>query len=58
MSQQKLCVESRGSDDLATVVQLENVEFLRDDLARQEAEKISSGIDWDRLIKNHAPAQE
>ena len=48
----------RSGEDLAAVVPLEHMELLQDALARQEAEKIASGIDWDRLAKNHPPAKE
>ena len=57
-SEHKPVIVCRSGEDLAAVVPLEHLELLQDALARQEAERIASGIDWDRLIKNHPPAQK
>lgn len=57
-SEHKPVIVRRSGEDLAAVVPLEHMELLQDALARQQAEKIASGIDWDRLTKNHPPAQE
>jgi hypothetical protein len=31
---------------------------LRELLARQEAERLAASIDWDRVVRDHAPPQE
>jgi len=48
----------RGGADLAAIVPLAYLEFLRDELARQNAARISAGLDWDRLVKTNPPPQE
>jgi hypothetical protein len=48
----------RGGEDLAAVIPLEYLDVLRDALARQEAERLASQIDWDRAVKNSRPPQE
>jgi prevent-host-death family protein len=47
----------RNGADLAAVVPLEHLELLQDLLARQEAERIASQLDWDRLVKTSPPPQ-
>ena len=47
----------RGGADLAAIVPLEYLEFLLDAWARQEAQRISGELDWDRLIKTNPPPQ-
>jgi hypothetical protein len=48
----------RNGDDLAAVVPLEHLDLLREVLARQEVEKLAAAIDWNQVIKTHAPAQD
>jgi len=47
----------RKGADLAAVVPLELLEFIRQVLARQEVEELAARLDWDRLIKTHRPPQ-
>lgn len=48
----------RGGEDLAAVIPLEYLDVLREALARQEAERLASQIDWDWAVKNLRPPQE
>ena len=48
----------RAGADLAAVVPLEYFEMVQDVLARQEAERIAAGLDWDTLVKTSPPPQE
>ena len=50
-------VVRRDGADLAAVVPMESLELLQDLLARQEAQRIASEIDWDRLVKTSPPPQ-
>ncbi len=48
----------RGGTDLAAIIPLDYLEVLLDTLARQEAERISGTLDWDRLVIANTPPQE
>jgi prevent-host-death family protein len=45
----------RNGTDLAAVIPLEYLELLQNLVARQEAERLASHMDWDRLVKNSTP---
>jgi hypothetical protein len=47
----------RGGADLAAVIPLEYLDLLREVLARQEAERLAAGIDWERALKASRPPQ-
>ena len=47
----------RAGEDLAAVIPLEHLEFLRDALAMREAEKIARKIDWEQARKSSPPQQ-
>jgi hypothetical protein len=47
----------RGGEDLAAVIPLEYLDVLREALARQEAERLASQIDWGWAVKNLPPPQ-
>ncbi len=47
----------RDGADLAAVVPLEYLDFVREALARQEVEKQAALIDWDRAVKTLRPPQ-
>jgi PHD/YefM family antitoxin component YafN of YafNO toxin-antitoxin module len=47
----------RNGADLAAVIPLEHLEMLQDLLARQEAERVASHVNWDRLVRNSPPPQ-
>ena len=51
-------VLQRDGTDVAVVVPLEYFEFMQDALAREEAQRISGRLDWDRLVKANPPPQE
>ena len=51
-------VVRRGGADVAVVVPLEYFEFMQDALAREEAQRISGKLDWDRLVKANPPPRE
>jgi len=53
----KAVIVLRNGEDLAAVVPLEQLEFLREVLARQEVQRLASQIDWDRARKMLRPAQ-
>jgi PHD/YefM family antitoxin component YafN of YafNO toxin-antitoxin module len=57
-SEHKPVIVRCSGEDIAAIVPLEHMEVLQDALARQEAEKIAAQIDWGRLAKSHAPAQQ
>jgi hypothetical protein len=48
----------RDGEDLAAVIPLEYLEFLREVVARQELEKRAAQIAWDRVPKTLRPPQE
>jgi PHD/YefM family antitoxin component YafN of YafNO toxin-antitoxin module len=48
----------RDGEDLAVLIPLEYLDVLREALARQEAERLASQIDWDWAVKNLPPPQE
>ncbi len=48
----------RDGADLAAVIPLDYLDVLREALARQEAERLASQIDWDWAVKNLRPPQE
>jgi hypothetical protein len=50
-------VVRRDGADLAAVVPLEYLDLLQDVLARQEAERLASQMDWDRLVQKAPPPQ-
>jgi hypothetical protein len=50
-------VVRRDGADLAAVVPMEYLELLQDLLAREEAQRLASEIDWDRLVKTSPPPQ-
>jgi hypothetical protein len=47
----------RGGADLAAIVPMEYLEFLLEAFAREEAQRISGELDWDRLVKANPPPQ-
>ena len=51
-------VLQRDGADVAVVVPLEYFEFMQDALAREEAQRISGKLDWDRLVKANPPPRE
>ncbi len=53
----KPIIVRRAGADLAAVVPLEYLEWVQDMLARQEAERLASQLDWDRLVKASPPPQ-
>ncbi len=48
----------RGGEDLAALIPLEYLEVLREALARQEAERLASQIDWNSVVKHRQPPRE
>jgi prevent-host-death family protein len=48
----------RNGEDLAAVVPLEQLELLREMVARQEAENRAAQIDWTRARKMTGPPQQ
>jgi hypothetical protein len=56
--QRKTAVLHRDGAELAAIVPLEYLEELEDALAMAEAQRISSELDWDQLIKANPTAQE
>jgi hypothetical protein len=48
----------RNGEDLAAVIPLEFLEWLREVAARQEVEKLAAQIDWNRAPKVGRPLQE
>src|SRR5437870_8539295 len=53
----KPVIVRRNGADLAAVIPLEHLELLQDLLARQEAERLASQVDWDQLVKKSPPPQ-
>ena len=47
----------RNGEDLAAVIPLEDLQLVREVLARQEAEKLAAQIDWDQAVKTRRPPQ-
>ncbi len=47
----------RGGEDLAAVISLADLELFRELLAREDAERLASSIDWDRVVKTSPPPQ-
>ncbi len=47
----------RNGADLAAVVPLEHLEWLREVLARQDVARLAAEIDWERARPNLRPAQ-
>jgi prevent-host-death family protein len=47
----------RNGADLAAVIPLEHLELLQDLLARREAERLASQVNWGRLVKTSPPPQ-
>ncbi len=45
----------RGGADLAAVIPLEHLEFIRELLARQDVERLAKEIDWDRAVRALRP---
>jgi hypothetical protein len=56
-SDHRAVIVRRNGADLAAIVPLEQLELLQDLLARQEAERLASQLDWDQLIKTSPPPQ-
>jgi PHD/YefM family antitoxin component YafN of YafNO toxin-antitoxin module len=50
-------VVRRGGADLAAVVPVEYLEMLHDLTARQEAERLAAGVDWEDRVNTSPPAQ-
>jgi prevent-host-death family protein len=48
----------RNGEDLAAVIPLAHLEWLREMAAREEVERMAGSIDWDRLVKTNPPPQE
>ena len=48
----------RNGADLAAVIPLEDLELVREVLARQEVEKLAAQIDWERARQTLRPPQE
>ncbi len=47
----------RDGADLAAVVPLEYLEWMQDVLAREEAERLATQMDWEQLVKSSPPPQ-
>src|SRR5881227_3593569 len=45
----------RNGEDLAAVIPLEHLEFVREVLARQEVERLAAQIDWQRAMTFRLP---
>jgi hypothetical protein len=56
-SDRQAVIVQRDGADLAAVVPLEFLEFVRDMLAREHAEEIARHLDWPRLLKAYPPDQ-
>ena len=57
VSQRKTVVVHRDGAEFA-IVPLEYLEMLEDAMAMAEAQRVSSQLDWDRLVKENPPPQE
>ena len=47
-SERRPVIVRRNGEDLAAVIPLEHLEFVREVLARQEVERLAAQIDWER----------
>jgi PHD/YefM family antitoxin component YafN of YafNO toxin-antitoxin module len=47
----------RDGEDLAAVISLDQLELMRDLLARQSAEQLAGKMNWSELIAQHPPPQ-
>ena len=54
----KPMIVRRNGEDLAAVIPLEYLEFLREVVARQEVEKRAAHIDWNCVSQTLRPPQE
>lgn len=54
----KALILRRNGADLAAVIPMEQLELVRELLARQEAEKLAARIDWGRARSSLHPPQE
>ncbi len=54
----KPVIVCRNGEDLAAVIPLEQLELVREVLARQEVERLAAEIDWERVPKTHRPPQQ
>ncbi len=50
-------VVRRNGEDVAAIVPLECLEFLREEIARQELERLTKTINWKALAKTSPPPQ-
>ncbi len=57
-AQRQPVIVRRGGMDLAAVVPLEYLELAQETLARQEAERLATQLDRDRLVRTSPPPQE
>ena len=57
-SQHQHIIVRREGKDLAAVIPVEQLELLQDALARQEAERLATETDWDRLVNKCPPAPD
>ena len=58
VAQGKPVIVCRDGADLAAVIPLEDLETVREILARQHVEKLATQIDWDRARQPLRPPQE
>jgi prevent-host-death family protein len=56
-SERRPVIVRRNGADLAAVIPLKHLELLQELLARQEAERLASQLDWDQLVKTAPPPQ-
>ncbi|HEY2414312.1 MAG TPA: hypothetical protein VGI40_18855 [Pirellulaceae bacterium] len=54
---QRPVIVQRGGTDVAAVVPVEFLHIVRDSLARQEAERVATGIDWGMRRAHSVPPQ-
>jgi hypothetical protein len=50
-------IVQRGGMDFAAVIPLEFLAMIQDSLARQEAERLAAGLEWDQHASSSPPPQ-
>ncbi len=56
-SDRQMVIVRRNGTAVAVIVPLKYLEMLQDAVARERALEIARGLDFDRLVKEHPPAQ-
>lgn len=56
-TERQAVIVRREGADLAAIIPLEYLDLLLDTVARQEAQRIAGGLDFDRLAKTNRPPQ-